>query len=85
MWRRCKFESEYEGAMSSSQFMSSGQFKHVGFTDPRRRHQRRRSVAVAQLIATLALVLSIAVAATVVSIGLASARTPAPIAAKVSR
>ena len=48
-------------------------FKHIGFTDPR----RRRAVALAQLIATIALVVSIAVAATVVSIGIARAAAPA--------
>ncbi len=68
-------DSEHQGAMSSDQF------KYVGFIDPRKRHLRRRSVALAQLIATVALVLSIAVAATAVSIGLAIARTqPAPAA-----
>lgn len=57
--------------------MSRGQFNHVGFTDPGRRHQRRRSAALAELVATVALVISIAVAATAVSIGFATARTPA--------
>jgi hypothetical protein len=47
------------------------ELNHVGFTDPRQRRERRRSVALAQLIATVALVLSIAVAATAVSHGLA--------------
>jgi hypothetical protein len=53
--------------------VSSPAFKYVGFTDPRRRRERRRAVALAQLIATLALVVSIAVVATVVSIGIARA------------
>lgn len=55
--------------------MSSPAFKHIGFTDPRRRRERCRAVALAQLIATMALVVSIAVAATVVSIGIARAAT----------
>lgn len=57
--------------------MSSGLFNHVGFIDPRQRQLHHRSVALAQLIATVALVVSIAVAATAVSVGLAIARTPA--------
>jgi hypothetical protein len=61
-----KNDSEREGVMSSG-------LTHIGFTDPRQRPERRRAVALAQLIATLALMLSIAVAATVVSIGIARA------------
>jgi hypothetical protein len=56
----------------------SPELKHIGFTDPRQRRERRRAVVLAQLIATVALVLSIAVAA--VSIGIArasAASTPA--------
>jgi hypothetical protein len=50
--------------------------EHIGFTDPRQRRERRRAVALAQLIATIALLVSIAVSATVVSIGIARASGP---------
>jgi hypothetical protein len=47
---------------------------HAGFAPPRRvRTGRRRSTAVAQLITSIALVASIAVAATAVSMGIARA------------
>ena len=49
----------------------SPELRHIGFIDPRQRRERRRAVVLAQLIATVALVLSIAVAA--VSIGMARA------------
>ena len=64
--------------------MSSPGFSHIGFTDPRQRRERRRAVALAQLIATVALVLSIAVAATVASIGIARAGAPTTPAADAS-
>jgi len=60
--------------------MSSAGFKHVGFTDPRQRRERRRMVALTQLIAAGALVLSIAVSAVVVGI----ARACAPVAPAAS-
>jgi hypothetical protein len=63
-------DSEQNGAMSSAGL------KYIGFTDPRQRRERRRAVALAQLIATIALVLSIAVSAAVVGI----ARACAPVA-----
>jgi hypothetical protein len=62
-----KNDSDQAGAMSFAAL------KHIGFIDPRQRPERRRAVALAQLIATIALILSIAVAATVVSIGIAHA------------
>jgi len=60
--------------------MSSAGLKHVGFTDPRQRRQLRRTVALTQLIAAGALVLSIAVSAVVVGI----ARACAPVTPAVS-
>ena len=53
--------------------MSPAQMNHIGFADPRRRHDRRRSTALVQLIATVALALSITVVVTAVSIGLVHA------------
>jgi hypothetical protein len=50
--------------------MSSDGLIEIGFCNPRRRPQERRWRALAQLIATLSLVVSIAVTATVVSIGI---------------
>jgi hypothetical protein len=55
--------------------MSSTESKHIGFSDPRQRRERRRAVALTQLIATITLILSIAVSAAVVGI----ARACAPI------
>jgi hypothetical protein len=60
--------------------MSSAGLRQIGFTDPRQRRERRRAVALAQLIATIALVLSIAVSAVVVGI----ARACAPVAPPAS-
>ncbi len=50
----------------------SAQFSNVGFACSRQRRQRR-SVMFAQLIATVALIVSIAVVVTAVSIGIAHA------------
>jgi hypothetical protein len=55
--------------------MNAGSFEHIGFRRPVR-HARPltpRKIAFAELIMTVALVLSIAVAATAVSIGIACA------------
>src|ERR1700722_521663 len=57
----------------------SSELRHIGFADPRQRRERRRAVAVAQLIATVALAVSIAVAAAAVSIGIARAGSPTPV------
>ncbi len=48
----------------------------VGFQTPRNRAQKKRVRAFAELIMSAALVLSIAIAATAVSIGIARAATP---------
>jgi len=62
-------DSYQEGAVSA-------QFNTIGFTDPRQRRRQRRSVMLAQLIATVALIVSIAVVVTAVSIGIARAGAP---------
>lgn len=58
--------------------MSNVQFEHLGFQEPARRAfpLTPRKIACAELIMTVALVLSIAVAATAVSIGIARAEAP---------
>jgi hypothetical protein len=61
-----KTDSHQEGVMSA-------QFSDVGFTVSRQRRRQRSSVALAQLIATVALIISIAVVVTAVSIGIANA------------
>jgi hypothetical protein len=76
--------SAVENESGSEDAMSSGELKHIGFTDPQQGHLRRRSVVFAQLIATVALVVSIAVAVTTVSIGIALAHA-APHAASLIR
>ena len=53
----------------------SGQLRNVGFAYSRQRRQRR-SVMLAQLIAAVALFVSIAVVVTAVSIGIAHACAP---------
>jgi hypothetical protein len=63
-----KSDSHQEGAMSA-------QFSNVGFAYSRQRRQRR-SVMFAQLIAAVALFVSIAVVVTAVSIGIAHACAP---------
>jgi hypothetical protein len=63
-----KSDSHQEGAMSA-------QFSSVGFAYSRQRRQRR-SVMLAQLIAAVALFVSIAVVVTAVSIGIAHACAP---------
>jgi len=61
-------------AVPRSAFVSSPELSHIGFADPFRRLDRRRSRALVQLIATIALGMSIAIImATAVSIGLAHA------------
>ena len=62
--------------------MTGNDFRQVGFRAPHRHALplTRRKTACAQLIATLALVLSIAVAATAVSIGIARADSMVPLA-----
>jgi hypothetical protein len=62
---RSRSDSHQEGAMS-------GQLRNVGFAYSRQRRQRR-SVMFAQLIATVTLIVSIAVVVTAVSIGIAHA------------
>jgi hypothetical protein len=52
----------------------SAQFGSIGFTGSRQR--QRRSAALAELIATVALIISIALVVTAVSIGIASADAP---------
>jgi hypothetical protein len=69
MFAQGKTDSQQEGAMSA-------QFSNIGFTVSRRR--QRRSVVVAQLIATVALIISIAVVVTAVSIGFANAGASTP-------
>jgi hypothetical protein len=54
----------------------SAQFSTIGFTVSRQRRRQRRSVMLAQLIATVALIVSIAVVVTAVSIGIARAGAP---------
>jgi ABC-type lipoprotein release transport system permease subunit len=54
----------------------SAQFNTIGFTVSRQRRRQRRSVMLAQLIATVALIVSIAVVVTAVSIGFARAGAP---------
>jgi hypothetical protein len=66
-WRHCRCDSHEEKIMSSAELM------HVGFAEPQQRRERRRKVAPAHLIAAVALVLSIAVDAAVVSIGISGA------------
>jgi hypothetical protein len=61
-----KTDSHQEGVMSA-------QFSDAGFTVSRQRRRQRSSVALAQLIATVALIISIAVVVTAVSIGIANA------------
>lgn len=57
----------------------SEQYRTVGFQPPmlRRRALRRRNTVFAELITTIALVVSIAVVATTVTIGICRAATPA--------
>ena len=74
MFAPLKTDSEQNDAMSSTES------KYVGFSDPRQRRERRRAVALTQLIATITLVLSIAVSAAVVGI----ARACAPIVPSAS-
>jgi hypothetical protein len=62
---RSTSDSHQEGAMSA-------QFSNIGFAYSRQRRQRR-SVMFAQLIATVTLIVSIAVVVTAVSIGIAHA------------
>jgi hypothetical protein len=61
----------------SREFTMREQYENVGFRRPdgRSRPLTRRNAAFAQLIATVTLMLSIAVAATAVSIGIARADT----------
>jgi hypothetical protein len=66
-----KTDSHQEGAMSA-------QFSDVGFAVSRQRRRQRSSVALAQLIATVALIISIAVVVTAVSIGIANASGQSP-------
>lgn len=65
--------------------MSPDHFEQAGFSHPNQRQivHGRRSAVVAQFIATVALVLSIAVTATVVSIGIARADARGSIADKM--
>jgi hypothetical protein len=65
MFASGKTDSQQEGAMSA-------QFSNIGFTVS----QQRRSALLAELIATVALIISIAVVATAVSMGIASAGIP---------
>jgi hypothetical protein len=65
MFASGKTDSQQEGAMSA-------QFSNIGFTVS---HQRRSAV-LAELIATVALIISIAVVATAVSMGIANAGIP---------
>ena len=57
----------------------SEQYRRLGFQPPmlRRRALRRRNTVFAELITTIALVVSIAVVATTVTIGICRAATPA--------
>ena len=60
--------------------MSSAGLRQIGFTDPRQRRGRQRAVALAQVIAAVTLIFSIAVSAVVVGI----ARACGPIAPTAS-